>query len=271
MDEITAEYATSDLLTPVELRVTPQVRFGARTDLGRQRENNEDKFEFYIPEDDRQLATRGKIFVVCDGMGGHAAGQIASELSAKTFIESYLKHTSDDPSQAGAAAVHVAHRYVLDIANTIPSRRGMGTTLSALCLVQDQGFIFQVGDSRIYRLRDGSYEQLTTDHNWVEQVVALGTMSREDAEQHPYRNMITRSIGHDEDFRPDVFTFGLEPGDVFVLCSDGVSKHVPDHVMHEVVATLPPSLAVWELINAALIDGGSDNATAIVVHVDSFA
>lgn len=271
MEEITAEYATTDLLTPVELRVVPSLRFAARTDLGRQRENNEDKFEFFLSEDDRLRATRGSVFVVCDGMGGHAAGQIASELSAKTFIDSYLRHTSDDPAVAGIAAIHVAQRYVLDIANTIPSRKGMGTTLSAVACVQDKAYVFQIGDSRVYRLRDGVLEQVTTDHNWVEQVVAAGTMSREDAEQHPYRNMITRCIGHDEDFRPEVFTLDLAVGDVFLVCSDGVSKHVPDAQMAEIIRSVGPSQAVWDLVNAALLDGGSDNATAILVHVDALA
>lgn len=271
MEDITAEYAVSDLLTPIELRMIPQVSIGCKTDLGRVRENNEDKFEYYIASDERTQATRGDIFLVCDGMGGHAAGQIASELSAKTFIDTYLNHTSEDPKAAAMAAVHVAHRFVLNVGQAIPARRGMGTTMDVLMLIQDRALVAHIGDSRIYRLRHGVLTQITTDHSWVEQVVSLGIMSREDAENHQNRNILSRCIGYDEDFNPEVFFTDVEVGDTFLLCSDGVTKHVPDSDIEAIMndATGPSDIA-WKLVNAALVGGGSDNATALVVRVDGY-
>lgn len=152
MDEITAEYSTEQLAPAAALRVRPHVTVAAKTDLGRVRENNEDKFEFFIPEEDSLLASRGEVFLVCDGMGGHAAGQIASELACKTFIDVYLHHPASEPAQAMAAAVAAANRFVNDVGRAVPARKGMGTTLSALILVQDAAYTVQVGDSRIYRM-----------------------------------------------------------------------------------------------------------------------
>ena len=115
MDEITAEYSIDQLAAPATLRVRPRVTVACKTDLGRVRENNEDKFEFFVPEDEASLGARGQVFLVCDGMGGHAAGQIASELTVKTFIDVYLHHPSADPETAMAAGVAAANRFVNDV------------------------------------------------------------------------------------------------------------------------------------------------------------
>src|SRR4051812_18067221 len=166
MDEITAEYSTDQIAPGAELRFRPHITVACKTDLGRVRENNEDKYEFYIPEDEPTLATRGQIFLVCDGMGGHAAGQIASELTAKTFIDVYLHHPASDPAVAMSAGVAAANRFVCDVGRAVPARRGMGTTLSGLILLQDQAYTVQVGDSRIYRMRQGELLMMTHDHTW---------------------------------------------------------------------------------------------------------
>ncbi|MCW5936444.1 MAG: Stp1/IreP family PP2C-type Ser/Thr phosphatase [Fimbriimonadaceae bacterium] len=269
MDEITAEYQVAQIAPDVELRVRSRTTVGAKSDLGRVRENNEDKFEFYIPEDVARLAARGLAFVVCDGMGGHEAGQIASELACKTFLDVYYSHPSQEPEAAIRAAVSAANRFVVDVARAVPSRRGMGTTLSALMLVQDQGYIAQVGDSRVYRLRDGELQQLTHDHTWVEDMVRLGAISREEAERHPNRHALTRAIGAEESGEPDVLTFALQEGDVYLLCSDGLTNHVKDAEIFQVLSECGPSEASWRLVSSALIDGGSDNTTLIVVRVDA--
>lgn len=269
MDEITAEYEVSQLLPTAPLKVRTRVRVGAKTDLGRVRENNEDKHEFYIPEDEAQLASKGLVFIVCDGMGGHEAGQIASELATKTFIDVYLSHPSLDTEAALRAAVGAANRFVLDVARAVPSRRGMGTTLSALVLLQDQGFVAQVGDSRVYRLREGALEQLTVDHTWVEDMVRGGVMTREIAETHPNRHMLTRGIGTESEANPDIFTFSLREGDVYFLCSDGLTNHVGDEEIGRTLDEFGPSEAAWKLVGSALVGGGSDNTTCIIVRVDS--
>lgn len=268
MDESTAEFTLPELAAPEPLRVRPRVTVAAKTDLGRVRENNEDKFEYYLAEDDSLLATRGLIFVVCDGMGGHAAGQIASELACKTFIDVYLNHPATDPMVALRAAVVAANRYVFDIARAIPSRHGMGTTLSALALVQDRAFVAQVGDSRVYRERQGEFRALTTDHTYAIEMVAKGVLSREDADHHPHRHMLMRAVGVEDTIEPDVFMFDLAEGDRFLLCSDGLLNHVPDGDIARALAEMSPSEATWRLVNQALLDGGSDNCTVVIVRVD---
>lgn len=267
MEEITAEYEVSAIAPNQTLTTRLSVSVGAKTDMGRVRENNEDKFEFFLPETDSELAGRGLIFLVCDGMGGHEAGQIASEMATKTFIDVYRNHPSEDPEVAAKAAVIAANRYVVDVARAIPSRRGMGTTMSVLLLVQDRAIIAQVGDSRVYRLRDDELTQITTDHTWVEEMVKLG-MPKDQAENHPNRHMITRAIGADGDVVPELFNLDLRVSDRFMICSDGVTNHVGDEEIGRLMKEYGPSDSAWRLVNAALVGGGSDNATVIVVRVD---
>ena len=268
MDEITAEYTTDQLVPSVELRFIPRTTVAAKTDLGRVRENNEDKFEFFISEDEATLASRGQVYLVCDGMGGHAAGQIASELACKTFIDVYLHHPATDPSAAMISGVQAANRFVVDVGRAIPSRKGMGTTLSGLILIQDQAYTVQVGDSRIYRLRQGELLMLTHDHTWVDEAIRAGMIKPEEAETHPYKHVLTRAIGTEGDVRPDVDVHELKPGDTFLLCSDGLINHVADDVIAEVLRTKAPAEAAWLLVGQALLGGGSDNTTVMVVRID---
>lgn len=268
MEETTAEFAVQDIAPRVELKIRPKVSIGAKTDLGRVRENNEDKLEFYVPATDDELASRGMIFVVCDGMGGHEAGQIASELACKTFIDVYKNHPSESQEEAARSAVVAANRFVLDVARAVPSRKGMGTTISVLLVVQNKAVVAQVGDSRVYRLRAGTIVQVTTDHTWVEETVALGTLSREEAEAHPYKHVLTRAIGTEQDVKVDVFSDEVEEGDVYLLCSDGLTNHVDNETIGEVLGELGPAEAAWDLVGKALVGGGSDNTTAIIVHID---
>lgn len=268
MDEITAEYTTEQLLPPVTLRCTAKVSIASKTDLGRVREHNEDKYEFYLPEDEAQLATKGLIFLVCDGMGGHAAGQIASELACKSFIDAYLNHPSQDPTVAAEAAVRSANAFIFDLASALPNRKGMGTTLSGLMLVQDQAIVAQVGDSRVYRLREGQFECLTTDHTWVHEAVVRGEITEAMAETHPYRHVLTRAMGTEKSVTPDIFRFDLRVGDEFLLCSDGVMNHVSDEELGDLLRSHSPSQAAWKIVGAALQGGGSDNTTVLIVRVD---
>lgn len=269
MDEITAQYESGQLTEAVELRVRPKVTVACKTDLGRVRENNEDKFEYFLPETDAALASRGLVFLVCDGMGGHAAGQIASELSAKTFLDVYLNHPATDPTVAMDAGVVAANRFVGDVGKAVPSRRGMGTTLSGLVLLQDVAYTVQVGDSRVYRFRNGEITALTLDHTWVDEALRSGMIQPEEAANHPYRHVVTRAIGTEGDVHPDVERWEVETGDVFLLCSDGLTNHVSDAQMADILAAHGPSEAVWRLVGLALVGGGSDNCTVMVVRVDA--
>lgn len=269
MEEITAEYASEALSPPPELLFVPKVTVACKTDLGRVRENNEDKFEYFVPEEEAALASKGLVFVVCDGMGGHEAGQIASEMACNTFLSEYLRHSSSDPAAALRGAARAANRLVLDCARAIPSRRGMGTTLSALVLLQDSAWTAHVGDSRIYRLREGFLDRMTRDHTWVEDVVSTGAFSREEAERHQYRHVLTRAIGTEEHLLPDVDRFDLLAGDTYLLCTDGLLNHVSDPRIHEVLESESPGPACWTLVGDALLGGGSDNTTVMVVRIDA--
>ncbi len=268
MDEITAEYAVAELAPAEALRVRTRVAVGARTDLGRVRENNEDKFEFFLPDDDRTLASRGLVFLVCDGMGGHAAGQIASELAAKTFLDVYLEHPGADPAEAMRAGVAAANRFVVSVGAAVPARRGMGTTLTGLVLIQDSGWLVHAGDSRLYRLREGELLQISHDHTVMEEMVRSGVLTREQAQSHPQKHAILRAIGLPEGVEPQIERFELRAGDAFLLCSDGVTNHVPDEALLRLLSLHGPSEAARRAVGEALLGGGSDNATCLVVRVE---
>jgi len=268
MEDTTAEYAAGELLPTVPLLANCKVSIGAKTDLGRVRENNEDKFEFLIPSEPAVLATRGQVFIVCDGMGGHAAGQIASELAAKTFIDVYLSHPATEIQEALVAALNAANRYVFLVGQSVPNRRGMGTTFTALVLVQDQGYAVQVGDSRLYRLRGEELQKLTDDHTYMDEMVKNGLLTPEQAAIHPQKHVLTRAVGVDEHVMCDVFTFSIQEGDTYFLCSDGILNHVGDSEIHSILHANGPGNAAWKLVGQALVGGGSDNATALVVRVD---
>lgn len=268
MEDTTAEFSASELLPVVPLKALAKVSIGAKTDLGRVRENNEDKFEFLIPSDEAVLASRGQVFVVCDGMGGHAAGQIASELAAKTFIDVYLSHPGDDIKEALVTALNAANRYIFLVAQSVPSRRGMGTTFTGLILVQDQAFVVQVGDSRMYRLRGDVLTQITHDHTYMDEMVRNGTLTPEQASVHPQKHVLTRAVGVEEQTLCDVFQFTIEEGDTYFLCSDGILNHVQDTEIFSILSANGPGNAAWKLVGQALVGGGSDNATALVLKVD---
>jgi len=271
-EEITAEFSTEELARPpVELRIRPRISLACKTDLGRVRENNEDKFEFYIPEDDHRLATRGAVFVICDGMGGHAAGQIASELTCKTFIDVYMNHAAPEIERAAKAAVEAANRYILDMSKQIPSRSGMGTTLSALVICQDRGTITHVGDSRIYRLRKGTLEQITEDHTLINEQIKTGLLSPEQAMWHPYSHVLSRAVGVEERIEPQIETFELEEKDIYLLCTDGLTNHVSDEEIRNTLSNHSLSEAAWKLVNTALNEGGRDNCTVLIVRVDALS
>lgn len=274
MQEITAEFSAEELsgAPPEEpLRIVPRVKFVARSEIGHARENNEDKFDFYEPDEQNLLAARGSVFLVCDGMGGHNAGQIASELAAKQFLHAYY-HLGGTAQDAARQAVLLAHHYIAEMASKIPSRYGMGTTLTALILKQDEGILVQVGDSRCYRLREGVFEQLSRDQTLVAQLVAQGILTPEQAKYHPQRNVIRQAVGvqdPSEPFEPDIETFPLQAGDIYLLCSDGLNDMVDDAEIEAILRSEPLTRAAWKLVDRALANGGRDNVTVLLIQVQS--
>lgn len=270
--EITAKFRRSEVLAqpPREPKaqpdIVPFVRFGAKTDLGNVRENNEDKYDFFEPTEPMLLAERGSVYAVCDGMGGHSAGQIASELALKTFLKAYYDLELPDINTALFTAVQAANALVREVAQSIPGRRGMGTTLTAAALCEGEAHVVHVGDSRCYLVRGEVIEQVTDDHSYVMEQVRQGLLSPEEAQYSPYRNVITSSIGM-EVLEPDIYRVPLQAGDRLVLCTDGLTTHVPDDRIADVVRTHSPSAAAQRLVEMALEEGGSDNVTVVVVHI----
>ena len=248
-------------------RLVASVKLGAKTDLGRVRDNNEDKFDFFEPEDPAVLATKGCFYAVADGMGGHSAGQIACEMALKTVIEAYYSDPTADVEAGLRHAVGLANGLIFDTAQMIPDRQGMGTTLTAVIIREDRVTLAQVGDSRAYLLRDGTMTQLTEDHSWVAEQVRLGTMTLAEAQISPFRNIITRSIGTAASVETDIFTHELRVGDVLLLCSDGLTGHLEPDEMQAVIQAHSPSVAALALVEAANERGGRDNITAVLLSV----
>ena len=242
-----------------------QLRVGARTDVGMVRSGNEDNF--FAEADER----RG-IFVVADGMGGHAAGEVASEMTVQIVAQTLAPIASTADAVAAelmARSLRDANRAVYDRMLAEADKQGMGTTASALVL-SDHGFLIgQVGDSRIYLLRDGALTQLTRDHSYVQEQVDAGLLTPEQARHHPYSNVITRCIGANDEVDVDLFRGEARPGDVFLVASDGLTGMVDDRRLQQLlVARSGPGRIVDALIAEANARGGVDNITAIVVQVD---
>lgn len=271
--EITAKINTAEILKDWEERaerargVKLVTVIGAKTDLGRIRENNEDKFEFFQPEDEDTLAKKGSFYAVADGMGGHAAGQIASELALKTAIKAYYADSSPMIEESLKAAIQQANGLIFEASRAIVERSGMGTTMTALVIRGEEAFIAQVGDSRCYLLRDGKIRQITDDHSWVSEQVKLGVLTKEEASMSPFKNVITRSLGNAPSVEVDIFHEEINEGDEYLLCSDGLSNEVTDKEMAEAMKRKSPSGAAQELVELALERGGRDNATLIILAI----
>jgi len=245
-------------------------RIGARTDLGLIRENNEDKFEFFEPEEPELLAVKGYFYAVADGMGGHSSGQIASDLALKTIVRTYYADPSEDVLESLKAAIGAANSYIYDTAQAVPERAGMGTTCTAVVLRNDEMYVGHVGDSRLYLIRDGALRRVSEDHSWIAEQVKRGALTEEEARMSPFRNVITRSLGAAADVEVDIYQEKIEKGDVLVLCSDGLSGYVSDEGILELASVWSPSMAAMKLVDRANELGGGDNITVVVVSIKDF-
>jgi len=234
----------------------------ALTDRGRKRPSNEDAFGLSIE--------RG-VYLVCDGMGGAAAGEVASTLAVAEMMRQLTERpwTSPPPIEA-AEAVTAANEAIFSRSQRNPKLNGMGTTLVALLVEDRHAWMVNVGDSRGYRLRNSQLEQITLDHSLVEEQMRLGQMSQQEALRSPLKNVITRALGTQSVVTPDIFEFETEPGDLFLLCSDGLVRELSDSVIESLLRldlTLEEMCA--RLVEAANEAGGHDNITCILVRADS--
>jgi serine/threonine protein phosphatase PrpC len=238
-----------------------------RTDVGRKRQHNEDNVAYIIPKDERLLGAKGALFIVADGMGGHAAGEVASEIAVSTVCHLYYQDTNPDVPANLMSAIRLANLAIYQSAHEDQQRSGMGTTCVAAVLRGEMAFIANVGDSRAYLVRHGMVKQITQDHSWVMEQIQMGKMSEEEARTHEMRNVITRSLGPFPDVDVDIFAEQLEEGDALILCSDGLSGMMTDIDILHIVESFSPQESVQQLLDYANAQGGSDNITAIVVRV----
>jgi PPM family protein phosphatase len=242
------------------------------THVGRQRQHNEDAF---LVEDE------AKLFLVADGMGGHAAGEIASRIAVDSITE-FIVHTKEDDgtwphaydehyrrsTNRLMAALRMANTRVLEAMRKDARLRGMGTTVVACMADEGTMSVAHVGDSRAYLIRDNEISRITNDHSWVFEQVQAGMLTESEAEKHPLRNVITRALGGALQVTPDASEVESRAGDVFLLCSDGLTGMVPENEILRVVTASNGDLekACQSLIDAANERGGLDNVTAVLVR-----
>jgi PPM family protein phosphatase len=238
------------------------------TDVGCQREVNEDCGRFTQPGDSELLARKGLLLIVADGMGGHSAGEVASNLAVDCISRIYYDDPRD-PSVALIDAFHEANRQIFETAQTDEGLRGMGTTCTALVLQNGSALAAHVGDSRLYLVRDGQIYLMTEDHSAVMEMVKRGLISLEGARHHPDKNIILRALGSQPEVEVSSWEqpFPLRDGDAFLLCSDGLYDLVEDAEIKEAVLSTTPHLACENLIALAKERGGHENVTVGIVSL----
>jgi protein phosphatase len=234
----------------------------AASNRGRKRPSNEDAFGFSVEHG---------VYLVCDGMGGAAAGEIASSLARDEVLRLICCRDLAGPlPQAAESAIETANQVIYSRSQRNPRLSGMGTTLVGLIADGSAVCVLNVGDSRCYRLRNSRLEQITLDHSLVEEQIRMGRMTRSEALRSPLRNVITRALGTQPQVTPDTFELEAEPGDLFLLCSDGLTRELADpHIESLLAVDIPLDILCSRLVNAANKAGGHDNITCLLVRAES--
>jgi protein phosphatase len=230
------------------------ISWGVRSDVGLVRSHNEDSFLLRTP-----------LFAVCDGMGGHAAGEVASSIAVETIGEKAPANADD---ALLGAAVESANLAIIEGASAGEGKVGMGCTASVILVEGSKMAVAHVGDSRVYLLRHGTLVRVTHDHSYVEELVDSGQITADEARVHPSRSVITRALGSDPDMYADHFSLEVNDGDRVIVCSDGLSSMITDADIEALsVSSVTPQQAADNLVSAALTAGGADNVTVIVVDI----
>jgi PPM family protein phosphatase len=238
-----------------------RIEYGIRSDQGRVRASNEDACVASICS---------RVFLVADGMGGHAAGEIASQIAASTVEEMIAGSTSEpDMESLLQQSARAANTRVYETQKLRPDYRGMGSTLTVLVIRDDHFYVAQVGDSRAYLLRDGVLDQITRDHSLVWPLYESGVISKDDISRHPQKNLITRSIGTHAEVEADLHNGAALAGDVFLLCSDGLTDVLSEQEIQQILSLRGrnPQDLCDALVQAANVGGGPDNVTTVVVRL----
>lgn len=231
----------------------------AASDKGRKRPSNQDAAAYSIEHG---------VYVLCDGMGGAAAGEVASSIAVEEMMRRLTQRDPDVPlPQAAEAAVYAANQAVFELSQQQRRLRGMGTTLVALVADEHRAWVLNIGDSRCYLLRGRHLQQVTRDHSLVDEEVSRGRMSPAEALHSPYRNVITRALGTHWSVEPDIFEVETELGDLFLLCSDGLTREIDDQLIESILGL---DLSLGELcdrlVKAANKAGGHDNITCLLAR-----
>lgn len=235
------------------------------TDVGRVRKENQD----FVFASDKPVGVLPNLYAVADGMGGHNAGERASSYAMEVFVKSLRRMRENNPVKAIRMAMERANRKVLEEAGSVSKYEGMGTTMVAATIVQRTLYVANVGDSRLYLVND-KIRQITRDHSLVEEMVRRGGITREEARCHPDKNVITRAIGVDDTVAIDFFEVSVKPGDVILLCTDGLSNMLQDAQIHQIIRAengLRP--AGKQLVEQAKRNGGWDNITVLLAKVQA--
>jgi PPM family protein phosphatase len=243
-----------------------------RTDPGLVRELNEDAVAWITPQDQNVAVNQGSLALVADGMGGHAAGEVASEIAVTTVRRVFYELPGSIPQVLGSAFM-AANRAILDWSEGNPECKGMGTTCTAIAIRDDKAWLAHVGDSRAYHWRDGVMTQLSDDQTLVAQMVREGQITPEEAQNSPMSNVILQALGSHAEVAPVVWSepIQLAAGDILVLCTDGLTGVVSDATIAQEIERLPPGEACEALIRAALAAGAPDNVSVGVFQMTSAA
>jgi len=242
-----------------------KVKYYGKSDIGKVRSANED---YFINE---KLNNNEYVFVVADGMGGHNAGGIASELGTLTFINQYKYQRKKKKSiiDSMSFSIKKANETIYKKALSDPKKSGMGTTFSACVISKMKAYIVHVGDSRIYLIRDNDIKRVTTDHTFVEKMLEQGKITDQEALHHPQKNILYMSLGVQKSFEPEIIDdFNIKDDDVIVMCSDGLVNTVTNNQMKKFSLIYNPQESVEKLIKLANKNGGTDNITTQVIRIN---
>jgi len=251
------------------MRIRDGIEVAGLSDLGCQRQNNEDSYAYWEPASDGEYERKGRLAMVADGMGGHEGGQEASRIAVDAVQQVYAESPGSNPQALLVAAFREAHERIHHYASAHPVLRGMGTTATAIVLLSHHLYYCHVGDSRLYLVRAGQASRLTHDHSYVSRLVENGLISSEEAEMHPQRHILTAALGTGPEFTPDVpeHPIPLQAGDVLVLCTDGLWGQLTEEEVGEAAGSNSPAEACRVLVKMAKDRGGPDNITVQVLRV----
>ena len=253
------------------MKTRPGVELASLSDVGCQRENNEDSYGYWEPADDTAFAILGRLAIVADGMGGHEGGQIASRLAVDTFTKAYAAGNDPDPQKRLLEALNEAHQSIQQRAKQNPGLTSMGTTCTAVALVDSRLYFVHVGDSRLYFLREGKLRILNRDHTLIARLLEKGLIRPDQAQDHPQKHVLTSALGVPDgemeiDAPPEPLP--LHQGDILMICTDGLWGQMDAGEIEHALASEPPDAACRSLVQLAKERGGPDNITLQVLRID---